>query len=120
MTNEVVTTLNDISKVAYGLLGSGAVVITIIGCIAVGYLCKALPFVPNKFIPAIVWLTGGASMLVMESTSVVSVRNPKFAIAIVGVGIGIVSWIIHRTLLKKFIDDRWLKAEGDTEITEKK
>jgi hypothetical protein len=48
------------------------------------------------------------------------VRHAEVALVIVGLGVGIVSWVIHRTLLKRFIDDRWMKADGDTEITEKK
>lgn len=124
MTNQVVTEVreaaNYVSGAAEYLLGAGPAVITVVACLALGYLLKATPF-PNKYIPPFVWLGGAVLYPLLESPAKAppSVSHPMVLFAIVGLVLGIGSWVIHRTILRRFLDPRWFKEDGDTMMIDK-
>lgn len=83
------------------LLGLPALPLVILGAIMVGYFCKLLPVISNKFIPTIVFSFAVAAYLGM--TPLEGVRDWTRAI-ILGLSAGGASIFIHRKWLRSWID----------------
>ena len=124
-TNEVIGTeisaaANYVAGTAEYLMSAGPAVVTVVACIGLGYILKALPF-PNKYIPPVVWLTGGVlfPILAPAGSAPSTVRNPTLLFVIVGMVMGFAAWVIHRVVLRKFLDDKWFRPDGDTTMIRK-
>ena len=118
--NDITAAARYVSGTAEYLMGAGPAVVIVVACIGLGYILKALPF-PNRYIPPSIWLAGGIifPILAPPGSAPNTVRNPALLFVIIGVVMGLLSWIIHRTILKKFLDDKWFKPDNDTTIITK-
>jgi hypothetical protein len=71
--------------------------------IAFGYFLKALPWVPNHFIPASCALFGAVVLPLIANPAALSPdqRNPRLVFALMGFVIAMVAWAIHGMILKR-------------------
>jgi|SRR3990167_5385402 len=115
--------LNDAIK---QLLALGPEALLICVVIALGYVLKRVPLIPNKTIPAACLLLGAGiyPLITSPGQAPPDIKFPIVREIMLGLLIGFIAWIIHNKLLKR-IEERvpWLKGvlsgNGDTELVEK-
>lgn len=91
--------LEQAIKLNNTLVGLPALLVTVIGCLAFGYLLKAMPVYRNKWIPAGVMLFGIAANLVITPLA----GAVEFGRAVIfGMVAGAASIVIHRKLLARY------------------
>lgn len=106
------TALDWITK----LEGLPAGALTIVVCLALGYVLKFSPAFLNSRIPLVVCVAGGlfysfiaptapANPLIVQESVPLSVRIRTLGIGLV---LGVVSWFIHNKVLKRVEDSDWL------------
>ena len=117
MTNEptVLPYLNEALKINDALLGLPALPLVLLGCIVAGYMCKLMPFVRNTWIPSLVFTFGIVANI--------GIQPPKdigdgVRALILGMVAGGASILIHRKLLKNWIDVNVFET-GETKFTQK-
>ena len=88
------------------LNGLPALPLVLLGCIVIGYMAKLMPFLPNKWIPAIVFLFGIGANLGIQTPD-----NWMKAI-IFGMVAGAAAIFLHRKFLRKWIDEEALKNDS--------
>lgn len=82
----------------------GAVPFTVAACIIIGYVFRAVPIFPNKWIPIVVILSGQIFLLVNPRPTSVEV-GAYFAHSIIGgLFLGVVAWLLHDKFLQNFED----------------
>lgn len=102
------------------LLGLPALPLVIVSCIAFCYLLKAMPFVPNKWIPFwnFVLGVGGYSGLTLATLNMNAPKNIIIAALVKNALIGMIgsisAWLIHSRVLKKL--EKRFGFESETEI----
>lgn len=117
MTNEVSQAQEIVSKVvdaASYVSTAPASAITFIGCLLLGYFLKMVPMFPNKFIPLVNVIAGPLLFLAMEMDKPTQIAHPAVMHAIVGTGIGMTAWVVHRTILRKWLDPKLFIADDDS------
>lgn len=103
MTNSVaIPYLEQVMKYSDTLLGLPAIPLLLIGCLAVGYLFKAIPVYPNKWIPLGVYGVGivGSFALTPLKSGVEIGRALIYGIVVAAFAI-----FIHRKWLSKYDKD---------------
>lgn len=107
-TNSIPTDIPYVStllKYNDALAGLPSLPVVVIGCIVLGYMCKLVPVIANKWIPTIVFLCGILMNLGIQKPDN-WVRSMIF-----GLIAGAASIVIHRKLLKGWIDADVFPAE---------
>ena len=102
------------------LLGLPALPMVLIGCIVCGYMCKLIPRVQNRWIPGVVFAVGIVLNLCMVIPC--SLADGSRAV-ILGMVAGGASILVHRKLLKNWIDvnvfetgkTKFIKKENENE-----
>jgi hypothetical protein len=98
------------------LLGAKTEVVALLGVIAVGYALRMLPFVPNKYIPALCWLLGTLAYCLLKPVNEVpaTTAHPLVWKIVVGFILSFVAWTLHKAAIKP-IEDKfpWLKTFFD-------
>lgn len=118
MTNEptVLPYLNEALKINDALLGLPALPMVLIGCIVCGYMCKLIPRVQNRWIPGVVFAVGiGLNICMVIPCSLADGARA----VILGMVAGGASILIHRKLLKNWIDVNVFET-GETKFIQKK
>ena len=109
------------------LLALGPEALLVLVVIALGYVLKRVPVIPNKVIPAACLLCGAMiyPLITSPGKAPPDIRYPIVREIMLGLLIGFIAWMIHNKLLKR-IEDKlpWLKGvltgNGDTERIEAK
>lgn len=118
MTNEptIIPYLDTVLRWNEALHGLPALPLVLIGCIVAGYMCKLMPFPPNKWIPAVVFSFG-----ILANLGIHPPRDLADGVraAILGMVAGGASVIIHRKLLRRWIDVNVFET-GETKFIQKK
>ncbi len=80
------------------LAGLPSLPLVVLGCIVIGYMCKLIPVISNQWIPLVVFVCGiGANLGIQKPDNWVRA-------VIFGMIAGAASIIIHRKLLRGWID----------------
>jgi hypothetical protein len=88
------------------LYGAPAFVLVVVACIAAGYAMRCWRRFPNEAIPACVILLGGVLMpMIADANNDLTLRVWLVRNAVFGIGVGFISWLLHRFVLSK-IEDR--------------
>lgn len=117
-----VTDIKSFSDLLNVLIGSTPEMLLIVGLICLGYVVKLIAAVPNKYIPRINLIV---AMIVYPLISKPGdqpnwIRFPVAAMLLKAMILFAVAWVIHRAVLKKFIDKFMPVTEnGDTKIVPK-
>lgn len=117
MTNEpvVIPYLEQALRWNEALLGLPALPLVLLGCIVFGYMCKLIPRVDNKWIPAVVFAFGiGANLGISPPLSF----PDGVRAVILGMLAGGASILIHRKLLRGWIDVNVFET-GETKFVSK-
>jgi len=114
MTNEmVIPYLDQVLKVNDALLGIPALPLVFLGCIVLGYMLKAVPFVRNRWIPACSFVFG-----ILCNLGITPLQN--LADGIRAVILGMVSagaaWFAHQKWLKTLIDEKLFQANDTNPV----
>lgn len=100
-TNAIPTDVPYIStllKYNDALAGLPSLPLVVIGCIVVGYMCKLIPIIANRWIPSLVFLSG-----ILMNLGIAKPDNWVRSL-IFGLIAGAASIVIHRKMLKDWID----------------
>ncbi len=99
--NEAINTLSKLGPEGFCFLA----------CIAVGYLVKLVPWIPNKHIPWMCILSGPAIYPFLTNYGRVSPdsQHPIVRIVLTGLIISVVSWMAHYSIIWRV--EKWLKAK---------
>lgn len=123
------TTIETAKQSLNGLANAPLVLSVTLGLVVLGWLLKAIPAFPNKYIPAVVVVVGGTLgffIVPMQGPGdwAFQVSNPEVADVIrrvcIGTTLGLVAWILHRIALRRA--EQWIKSKfgnGDTTFTPK-
>lgn len=100
---------DTIDKVIAGLnslYGLPAVALVLGSCIVLGYILKFIRQFPNDGIPVAVVLWGGIAMSLVADARASSMPLRVWVVRniLVGMIIGLVAWIVHKTALSKLED----------------
>ena len=106
MTNEISTYITKAIEVNDALLGLPALPLVFLGCIAWGYVCKATPFVPNKYIPLLNFVFGCAMNAIIDT------KQPIGRAIILGLIASVAAWVVHYKWLYKLIDERVFRGDS--------
>ena len=98
------------------LMNLGAVPFTVITCIIIGYVFRAIPIFPNKWIPIMVILSGEIFLLVNPHPSSESAGAFYAHGAVGGLFIGIVAWLLHDKFMQGFEDKVTMMFPGASVI----
>lgn len=90
--------LSSLLKYNDALAGLPSLPVVVIGCIVIGYMCKLVPIIANKWIPTIVFLSG-----ILMNLGIAKPDNWVRSL-IFGLIAGAASIVIHRKVLKGWID----------------
>lgn len=90
--------ISTLLKYNDALAGLPSLPLVVIGCIVIGYMCKLIPVIANRWIPAIVFLSG-----ILMNLGIAKPDNWVRSL-IFGLIAGAASIVIHRKLLKDWID----------------
>lgn len=105
--------MKDIQDSIQQILGFTPEVLVVVFLILLGYAVRFMPFIPNKWIPAVCMFSGMVIYTAMVKPPVIEgVRMPHVRMALIGFILGVLAWVIHNKALKK-LEDKWLKT-GDT------
>jgi len=99
--------ISTLLKYNDALAGLPSLPLVVIGCIVIGYMCKLIPVVSNRWIPAIVFLAG-----ILMNLGIAKPDNWVRSL-IFGLIAGAASIVIHRKLLKDWIDADVFPDNGD-------
>lgn len=110
MTNSTAY-LQQVLQINDQLLGLPALPLVFVGCLAVGYMSKAIPFLDNRWIPAVVL---GFAVLAYLGMTPLSDAPSVFRAVVLGVIAGAAAWLVHNKFLS-----RWEKPAGGQEAKEK-
>jgi hypothetical protein len=107
---QAVSIVEDIVKTLSTLSGGA---LTVIICIAVGYVVKLTRRIHNRWIPLIVLAVGMVCYPLVSSTAD---QPPEMAHPIVrqiglGLVLGCVSWLMHQAFLRKILDSKMFKDD---------
>lgn len=108
MTNEINIYFQKAVEVNNALVGAPALVVVFIGCIVFGYVVKAIPFIPNRYIPLCNFAFGIGAYLAMTAGKSIMRET------ILGMIASASAWVVHYKFLRKWIDDRLFSGD-DTE-----
>lgn len=114
MNTNSVPYLDQVLKINDALLGLPALPLVAVGCLAAGYFFKAIPIYKNRWIPAGVFACG--VILNVLITPLDSVPSTARAV-ILGLVAGGLSWVAHRKLLSKWLDEAEFTNGDTTHIT---
>lgn len=103
--------LEQVLRLNEQLLGLPALPLVFVGCLAVGYMSKAIPFFDNRWIPAVV--LGFAVLAYLGMTPLADIQSVCRAL-VLGVIAGAAAWLVHNKFLS-----RWEKPSGGQEDKEK-
>jgi hypothetical protein len=103
------------------LLACGPEALVGICIIALCYALKALPFFPNRFIPAVcIFLPVLLYPLVCKPGEAPhDIRYPVIRAGMIGLVIGVLSWLLHNRLLKRWVDKFLFPDGGATKMMRK-
>jgi len=78
--------------------------LTVVICLAIGYLLKWLPFVDNRWIPVSVILCGALVYSLLATRGEIPVR--VFVVKSIGFGLvaGVLAWLAHNLIIKRIED----------------
>lgn len=110
--------MDIIQDVIKQLMALGPEGFTVVGVIAIGFILGRIRAFKNEWIPAVCPPVGCGLYLLLGSPSAInpSIRNPWAAQAIIGAALGLISWMAHASLIKRFADKiPWLKALDDSD-----
>lgn len=117
MTNDpaIIPYIDTVLRWNDSLLGLPALPLVLLGCVVCGYMIKLTPFVPNRWIPVCVFAFGILANLGINppTTFPLGVRA-----VILGMVAGGASIIVHRKLLRKWIDVNVFET-GETKFINK-
>lgn len=109
------------------LNGAPSLLLILFSCIGVGYGLRWIKRFPNNAIPIVVILWGGLFNLLIADTASIALRIWLGRNLLVGLIVGVASWALHMTLLKKlekkfgwFEDTDTAKLEHETQVITKK
>lgn len=100
--------LTDILNQITSLKGVALIAVCLL---ALGYVLKAIPQIPNALIPASV-ITGGMILTpILGEPGAVSpdIKHPLVGLVLQGFLIGVAAWILHEKVIKHF--EGWLKGK---------
>jgi hypothetical protein len=109
MNTNSIPYLDTITRWVESINNAPSAVLTLLLCIAAGYLWKSIKVLPNKFIPAVVMVVGGAALMALQWKTTEHLRA-----FVVGFFIGFVAWLIHNQVIKR-IAKRFGLDSGDDE-----
>ena len=86
--------------------------------IAFGYLLKITPKYPNDYIPfgTIIFGILFYSLAIYPEAAPNYPLYPQVILGSIGLIMSLFAWVVHRKFLKKWIDDKIWKADGNTDI----
>lgn len=100
--NDAMTFLKDAEQF---ILGASPFVLTMLGCIVLGYLLKPVKSIPNGLIPALVTIAGAVIFpLLTSSEDYTRVAFPLARRIMIGVPTGFAAWMLHNSILDKWLD----------------
>jgi len=117
MTNELSAIESGLEQVTHAvsyMMTAPAAVITIVGCILLGYFIKLVPGLPNKFIPLINLIAGPVMFILMETGKPTHIAHPQIMFGVIGLGLSMASLAIHKTILRRWIDPKLFKPDDDS------
>ena len=86
-----------------------AVPFTVMSCLVIGYVFRAIPIFPNKWIPLVVILSGETFLFLNPHPSSVS-NSAFYAHSIIGgLFIGLLAWLFHDKFIQGFEDKICMK-----------
>lgn len=102
MTNSIPETipyLDHAIKLNNALLGLPGGLISVVGCLAIGYFLKVMPFVKNRYIPMWVFLFG-----IIANVFITPIANvgDGFRAVILGMVAAVAAVVIHRRFLASY------------------
>lgn len=91
--------------------GFPAAALVFLTCIAIGYIIRAIPQIPNGAIPAVIILWGGFFMGLIANSrdNSMSLRVWIVRNAAVGISIGLIAWLTHRFAIS-YLED-WIQGK---------
>ena len=96
--------LDQLQDTTNWLMNLGAVPFTVAACIIIGYVFRAIPIFPNKWIPLVVILAGQIFVLLNPRPSSFTVTAFYSHGVIGGLFLGLVAWLLHDKFISKFED----------------
>jgi hypothetical protein len=103
MTNETLLTLNNYLTWIDQIQGLPAAALVCFSAIAVGYVLRCIKRFPNEGIPVVVILWAAVAMLFIADprASTMPMRIWGARNLFVGLALGVIAWIAHKTVLSK-------------------
>ena len=87
------------------LMNLGAVPFTVAACILVGYVCRFIPVIPNKWIPIICIIVGPVVFCIANPHASSVPKSAFFLHSIIGgLFLGLVAWLLHDKFISNFED----------------
>lgn len=103
--------LDKLLKWSDTMSGLPALPLVFLGCLAMGYVFAAIPIYKNRWIPAGVFAVG--ILLNLAITPIDNMQDATRAVILGLIAAG-ASWLFHKLVLSRWIDDAQFK-NGDTE-----
>jgi len=88
-------------------------------CIVMGYALKMMPGFPSKYIPSTLFIGTVAfyAFALSPSRAPSSATNPQVFMGMIGAIVWFAAWMLHLTILKRFIDSRFLVKDDSGNTT---
>lgn len=103
-------TLDQIVQFLNKLQGLPAIALVFVGCLAFGYLLRFVKSFPNSAIPVAVILMGAVIYpLIADDQNSISLRVWIVRNCMIGLGVGLISWLAHFFVFSKIED--WLASK---------
>lgn len=108
MTNQVESTANQIRQFTDVVLSGGAPVLAFVGALAIGILLQLWPKFPNGWVPVVEILFCAFIMTVLGAALIPETLGQTtfqkhFAAFVLGIGLGVGSWIFRKVALGKIL-----------------